>query len=60
MYDKDGKELATLKSKQDVKYVFQTLFLFLAPWRDVICNQARQNLIKDIVLQLGELSYQKG
>lgn len=60
VYDKDGKELATLKSKQDVKYVFQTLFLFLAPWRDVICNQARQNLIKDIVLQLGELSYQKG
>lgn len=60
VYDKDGKELATLKSKQDVKVVFQTLFLFLAPWRNVIYDQAQQNLIKDIVLQLGELASQKG
>ena len=60
VYDKNGKELATLKSKQDVKIVFQTLFLFLAPWRNVISDQAQQNLIKDIILQLGELASQKG
>lgn len=58
VYDKDGKELATLKSKQDIKVVIQLFFLL--PWRGGLAEQARQNLIKDIILQLGELASQKG
>jgi len=60
VYDKNGKELAILKSKQNFKYVLQTFLLFAAPWRNVVSDEAQENLIKDIILQLGELTNQKG
>lgn len=58
VFNKDGRQLATLEAKQNADVYYHLFFLF--PWNKGLFDEMQQNLLKDIVLQLGELASQKG
>jgi hypothetical protein len=58
VFNKDGRQLATLKANQNADVYYHLFFLF--PWNMGLLDEIQQNLLKDIVLQLGELASQKG
>ena len=58
VFNKDGRQLATLKANQNADVYYHLFFLF--PWHMGLLDEIQQNLLKDIVLQLGELASQKG